>query len=280
MVLYADDINILVVDKDENMLTCKIENLMNHLEAWFNNNELILNIRKSCALTFHPRQREVVCKPSIFYNGVEISYKSVVKFLGINITESLNWHTHINSLSSSLSKVYFLIKTLKDTMSYHMIRSIYYAYFQSQLKYGIIFWGSVKDSLKVFIAQKKVMRLIAGVNKRVSCRGIFSEFKTLTLPSLYILEVLCFIKKLEGNLKCNFQMYNYNRKGKNKLFIQACNTALYQNSVINKAIRLYNKLLERIRTLKNFRCFKKEVKLLLISNTFYSIDEFLKSKLL
>jgi hypothetical protein len=226
MVLYAD-INILVVDKDENMLTCKIAYLMSNLEAWFNNNKLILSIRKLCALSFHPRQQEVVCKPSIFYNGAEISYKSRVKFLGINITESLNWHTHINSLCSTLSKVYFIIKTLKDAMSYHMITSIYYAYFQSRLKYGIIFWGSVKDSLKVFLIQKKVMRLIAGVNKQVSCRGIFSEFKILTQPSFYILEVLCFIKKLEGNLKYNFQMYDYNTRGKNKLFIQACNTALY-----------------------------------------------------
>jgi hypothetical protein len=119
-----------------------------------------------------------------------------------------------------------------------------------------------------------------GVNKQVSCRGIFLEFKILTLPSLYILEVLCFIKKLEGNLKCNLQMYDYNTRGKNTLFIQACYTALCQNSVLKKAIRLDNKLPERIRTLKNFRCFKKEVKLLLISNTFHSNDEFLKSKFL
>jgi hypothetical protein len=103
MVLYSDNINILVVDKDENTLTCKIAYLMNHLKAWFNNSVLILNIRKSCALSFHPRQRELVCKPSIFYNGADISYKTVVKFLGINITESLKWHTHINSLCSSLS---------------------------------------------------------------------------------------------------------------------------------------------------------------------------------
>jgi hypothetical protein len=100
------------------------------------------------------------------------------------------------------------------------------------------------------------------------------------VPSLYILEVLCFIRKLEGNLKCNFQMYEYNTRGKNKLYIQACNTALYQNSVINKASRLYNKLPERIRTLNNFRRFRKEVESLLISNTFYSVDEFFKSKFL
>lgn len=115
-------------------------------------------------------------------------------------------YTHINSLSSSLSKVYFLIKTLKDTVSNHMIRSIYYAYFQSRLKYGIIFWGSVKDSLKIFIIQKKVMPLIAGVNKRVSCKGIFSEYEILTLPSLYIMEVLCFIKKTGRDFESNSQL--------------------------------------------------------------------------
>jgi hypothetical protein len=60
--------------------------------------------------------------------------------------------------------------------------------------YGIIFWASAKDSIKVFLIQKKVMRLIAGVNKRVSCKGLFSEFRILTVPSLYILETLSFIK--------------------------------------------------------------------------------------
>jgi hypothetical protein len=44
--------------------------------------------------------------------------------------------------------------------------------------------------------------LIAGVNRRMSCRSIFSQYKILTLPSLYILVSLCFIKKLNDNLKC------------------------------------------------------------------------------
>jgi hypothetical protein len=83
MVLFADDINILIVGKDENKLNEKITLLMNRLESWFNKNELILNIRKSCALSFHLRQRLRVCKPSIVYNDLEIPYKSDVKFLGI-----------------------------------------------------------------------------------------------------------------------------------------------------------------------------------------------------
>jgi hypothetical protein len=82
-----------------------------------------------------------VCKPSIFYNGAEIPYKLDVKLLGINITENLIWHTHIKSVCSSLSKAYFIIKTLKEAMNYNMIRLVYYSYFQSRLTYGIIFLG-------------------------------------------------------------------------------------------------------------------------------------------
>jgi hypothetical protein len=51
------------------------QNLMNCIESWFNENELILNIRKSCALSFHPRKRKRVCKPSIVYNEINIPYK-------------------------------------------------------------------------------------------------------------------------------------------------------------------------------------------------------------
>jgi hypothetical protein len=89
----------------------------------------------------------------------------------------------------------------------------------------------------------------------------------LTVPSLYILVTLCFIKQMRDNLERNLQKYEYHTRGKNKLYIRACKTALFQNNVL------------RIRLLENCRSFKKEVKLLLISNTFYSVDEFLNSNL-
>jgi hypothetical protein len=45
MVLYVDDLNILVVIKVENTITCKTAYLLDQLEAWFNHNKLVLNIR-------------------------------------------------------------------------------------------------------------------------------------------------------------------------------------------------------------------------------------------
>jgi hypothetical protein len=83
------------------------------LENWFRHNELILNIRKSCALSFHPRQRIRACKPRIIYNDQLIPYKTDVKFLGIQIAEQLSWNTHIKFICPNLNKAYFIIKMLK-----------------------------------------------------------------------------------------------------------------------------------------------------------------------
>jgi retron-type reverse transcriptase len=56
MVLYADDTNILVADKDEHELKLKIVSLMKHLEIWFFNNELIINLEQRHVMSFHSSQ--------------------------------------------------------------------------------------------------------------------------------------------------------------------------------------------------------------------------------
>jgi hypothetical protein len=69
MVSYADDTVILV----EDVLKLKIEFAMKELEVWFLNNELILNITKTCAMPFHSSQFRHPCKPYSSYNNNDIS---------------------------------------------------------------------------------------------------------------------------------------------------------------------------------------------------------------
>jgi len=65
----------------------------------------------------------------------------------MRITENLSWHAHICSLCHSLSKTFFIIKSVKSTLSNHVCWNIYFAYFHSQLRYGIILWGRTKESI-------------------------------------------------------------------------------------------------------------------------------------
>jgi hypothetical protein len=47
MVLFADDTNILVIDKDEDALQQKIYKVMKQLRIWFQENGLLINTEKN-----------------------------------------------------------------------------------------------------------------------------------------------------------------------------------------------------------------------------------------
>jgi hypothetical protein len=55
-----------------------------------------------------------------------------------------------------------MIKSLKDaTSSPLVIRSTYFAYFHTHLKYGLIFWGGDAKSETIFKLQKRAIRIIS-----------------------------------------------------------------------------------------------------------------------
>jgi len=112
MISHAVDINILEY-RDENALKLKIESVMIQLEVWFLNNEPILNITQTCANSFHSSKCRHPYKPQISYNENDIAYSSELKFIVMNIIENLNCLIHVRSLCANLSKVYYIIKSLK-----------------------------------------------------------------------------------------------------------------------------------------------------------------------
>ena len=98
MVWFADDINILVIDKDKDVAQQKINKIMKQPETWFQVNNLLINIKKTAAMSFHLRKSRFVVRPQIPYNNLEIAYSLELRFLGIDIIENLKWNTHIQSL--------------------------------------------------------------------------------------------------------------------------------------------------------------------------------------
>ena len=71
----------------------------------------------------------------------------------------------------------------------------------------------IKNALCI---QKKVIGLIRGINKYESCWEKFKENRILTVTSIYVLEVLCYIKKYKykGDLKHNCEIHEYNTRSK------------------------------------------------------------------
>jgi len=110
-----------------------------------------------------------------------------LKFLGIHVDSHLNWKNHIDRITPKLSvAACYMIRQIYYICNNDTLRSIYFAYFQSIVSYGIIFWGNSSNNRKVFTLQKRIIRVMVGAHPRTSCRRLFKRLGILTVPSQYI----------------------------------------------------------------------------------------------
>jgi hypothetical protein len=61
---------------------------MRELEIWFQKNNLIINIDKTFAMSFHSKQTRALLRAQIIFKNMEITYQSELRFLGTDITEN------------------------------------------------------------------------------------------------------------------------------------------------------------------------------------------------
>jgi hypothetical protein len=80
----------------------------------------------------------------------QITYVPETKFLGVWLDHNPNWDFHVGKLVIKLSKLCFAIRTIKSFVNKNIVKTMYFAYMHSSLKYGILFWGNVRDLKKIF----------------------------------------------------------------------------------------------------------------------------------
>jgi hypothetical protein len=166
--------------------------LLSLMSKWCAVNKLALNLGKTNIIKF-PTINVLQCPLSIGYNDKYIEESAQTKFLGLQIDNNLNWKTHIHQLIPKLSGACYAVRSLLHISNTDTVRSIYFVYLHSLMKYGIIFWGNSSDSKKVFTLQKKIVRIMVGVKPQNSCRDFFKILQILSLPCEYIFSLLNFI---------------------------------------------------------------------------------------
>jgi hypothetical protein len=160
VLLFADDTSILVTDKNHCAVKHKVTGTLPHIANWFAANKLVLNINKTNIINFAPKQSDNPLLAVSFHNMV-MNELSEVKFLSIQIDNELNWKSNVEYILPELSSAIFVIRSLSYFMSSETLRMVYFSYFHSIIKYGIIFWGNSTNISRVFKLQKKVIRIIS-----------------------------------------------------------------------------------------------------------------------
>jgi len=79
--------------------------VVTELETLLNMNDRVINTGKTGVMSSHNGQPNFLAKPLVTFNHTTVAYTSETKFLGVRITDSLKWHSHIQLLANELSTV-------------------------------------------------------------------------------------------------------------------------------------------------------------------------------
>jgi hypothetical protein len=145
----------------------------------------------------------------------------------------------------------------------------------SIISYGIIFWGDSSCANKVFILQKKVIRITTNSRSRESCRDILKKLEIMTVYDQYIYSLVLYIINNKHTFNFNKEIHTYKNKALKNLHLPAINVTKYSKGAYIAGIKVFNHLPLWIKELAtDTTSFKTALKRFLYHNSFYSMNEY------
>jgi hypothetical protein len=187
----------------------------------------------------YPHRAKTIPVP---YRDKDIKEVTNITFLGLEIAKHLSWKTHIERIIPRLSSACYAIRSMFHFSNMDTLKMIYFEYFHSILKYGIMFWGNHTDSISVFWLHKKVVRIMAGAKSRALCKPLFKTLQILTLPSQYILSLMTFLAHNLEYFTFNSSLHNINTTKRLQFHRPIANSTSFQMGVYYASIKIFNKL--------------------------------------
>jgi hypothetical protein len=274
IVLFADDTSILIIDKKTPDFNRNINQTFYDVNTWFKDNLLTLNVSKTQYIEFKTKKYFNI-HTQINYEQKYLTNSTETKFLGLIIDDTLSWKQHTEQLASKLSSACYAWRNIRHMVSLDILRMIYFAHIHSIVSYGIIFWGNSYYSNKIFILQKKIIRIITNTKSRNSCRELFKNLEIMTLYSQYIYSILLFTVNNKYLFDSNNEIHPYRTRHNNDLHLPTVNLAKFNKGAYISGIKAFNHLPQYIKALVNdVECFKSTLRKFLYQHSFYSVAEY------
>ncbi|KAJ8980340.1 hypothetical protein NQ317_008048 [Molorchus minor] len=247
---------------------------MEEISSWSQRDRLILNDLKTVFMQFH------IQKPlphnTALYDNCRYSSRNYqthpTKHYQLQLTLTQNCHG-IGILNMFVA--YFAILQMKNSLDQTGLLNIYYSLAYSFVSYNILCWGSATERDRVFICQKRIIRLIFKLNFNESCRKIFKDENILTTPCIFIYKCFTYVKKNMDLFIKRHECHSYSTRNVNLLHIPKHHTTKFRHAPHYSCIIFYNSLPLEIRDLTNYKKYKYEVKKLPLKGSFYSTNNFL-----
>lgn len=270
---YADDTSIIVSDVDPDGVCRKVFKVVDEFKTWCDRNGLMINLDKTVFLKFRSRLHRN-SPLSLHILDKPVSFSGSVGFLGVMLDSDLTYEQHIDKTVGKLNSAYFAISSLKCKFGQETLLSVYYGIFFCHLNYCITVWGVSADVKRLFLIQKRVIRLIFNIKFRETCRDAFRRYNILTVTSIYLYKILSFIHSNVNSINKRSDIHNYNTRSSNHLCLSSHNHTYYKHSPMYSGSWLYNMLPASLKNSSDIAKFRSELRRFLYGRAYYSIAEF------
>ena len=225
-------------------------------------------------MIFKSRWKKISREKDIIINGSVISEVASTKFLGVIIDSHLTWKPHIDYVSKKIAKNIGIIIKARKIFDKDTLLTLYYSFIFPYFNYCIHLWGStcITHLKKLDTLHKKIIRIIAGVNRKAHTVPLFNDLKILTLKHLFKYNIgLLMYKYHHGWLPSVLDMFSRNREvgvSRHGDYFQTpiFHTDLGQMSFEFQAVKIWNKIYKFVKVDIKIGTFKKYLKSYLIKN--------------
>ena len=171
MCKYADDTYLIIPASNASSVSCEMENVA----TWSRANNLNVNLKKTTEIIFFDRRRHQC--PQLPPETPGITRTTVIKILGVSITNSLSMSEHIQAVLGSSAQSLYAIKILKSHgLSSSALHHVYRSVVIARLLYAASAWWG-------FANPTDLQRINAFLRRGIKCG--------LSSPETHNFEELC-----------------------------------------------------------------------------------------
>ena len=159
---FADDTNLLYSSKSLKHINKKVNFELKNIFHWLRANRISLNTSKTDLILFRSKRKQITKHLNFRISGQKIKIACKTKYLGLLLDENLNFKSHIDSLKTKLRRANCLLSKIRPYVRKDLLRTIYYALFDSHLRYGCQIWGQcqIQSLHNLQVLQNKALQIL------------------------------------------------------------------------------------------------------------------------
>jgi len=271
-ILFADDTNIFLSDRDPVNLSRLINNEFNKIQTWFMCNKLSLNMKKTNYMIFSNRPAD---QNLIKINSLSRVHKS--KFLGVIIDDKLSWNDHISHVTAKVSRAVGILNKARRLLPVKVLNTLYSAIVLPHLQYCNIVWGTnhAVRLHSLFLLQKKAIRIVNNADYLAHTSPLFKQSNQLNLFDINKLQIGTFMynsinrllpSNIQNAIVFNHGIHAHNTRHRARLVVPRYRYVSRSFAIAISGPKLWNFIIPAIQNSKTVNSFKFNLKKMFLSH--------------